>query len=711
MLSLILACVGGVDTLNHGVPEGGECQSSEVCRDDLLCSHEGLCQQSGTPGTYQVGAECIHVEECAYSLVCDSEGLCAEEGAPGTGGQDDECLNDVDCQLGWYCDEGLCADLEVPYWAGAECQDDGEFRFYFEVPALPAQQDTEFFRLPWPNDARLDDEHPDLSAFPSPGGAVDDWIAAAEELEGYGLHSTVFFRASRQLETSSIKGLTGSGDTLYYAVLDEDSPEYGLRNSFSWKASTGRTRSICPNWVAVGIYPGEPLAPNTTYAVWLTTGVRDADGGSPQQDADLTVLLGDERPGSDGDNRLVPGWDAYAPLRDFLTEVEGDPASVATAAVFTTGDPARSSRNIPIALEFEEPPTDFLELTECDEGIEGPCGECAAAREGFTTLHAQITLPLYGDEAEAWEWDALTHNPFVRGLANRCVVFSVPLGEAPTGGWPVALVVKDEGESLDAHLDDGLADELTARGVATVAIEALEGPGLDLDDPEGSVGRRLQHVANQHALARALQDVDEGWLDVDDLHLVARGAGADASWAFLASHRETLSAVLANTSGWEVQRLLESEGDEPLAYELKRLLHDTKINRFHPMLNVMQLVLERSDPAVFARELWKDPRPGSRSRHVLHFYAVDDLLASREAQQALQLSARIPTLGGVLDDFGQSTGDLPATRNMLNDEGDRRTVGSVQVSAGRDALVQSISLDRLGAFIESALGGADPTIE
>lgn len=716
MLFLFLAlpgCNGNVDTFSTGVPEGGECAATEDCRDGLTCSHEGICEVTGSVGTYAVAEECIHTEECAIGLVCDSEGLCAEPGAAGTGGEGDVCVSDEDCQLGWYCEEGECADLEVPYWSGAECSDDGDFRFYFEVEALPAHDSTEFFRMPWPNDARMLDGKVELSAFPSPGGAVDAWLEAAEELEGYSLHSTVFFRASSELETTSIKGLSGNNDTLYMAVLDKTSDAYGPRNSFTWKASTGRTRSICPNWVAVGIYPGVPLEPNTTYAVFLTTGVRSANGDTPIQDPDLQVLLGDERPGSDGDNRLVPGYDAYKPFREYLDDYSIDSSQIATAAVFTTADPARKSRNINVVLEEEEVPTTFQELTLCEDGVEGPCGPCQPAREGFDTWHAQLTLPIYGDADEHWEWNALTHNPFVRSLENRCVVMSVPHGDAPQEGWPLALLVKDELEGLEDHLDDGVADELNARGFATVALEAPSMASLDLERPEATVGRRLQHAANQHVLSRALEewDVQGVPLDLDAVHLVGRGAGADASWAFLASNRLAVTATLANTGGWELQKLLEGVDEEPRNYAVRRLLHDTKVNRFHPMANVMQLVLERSDPAVFALELWKNPRPGAASRHVLHFYAVDDLFVSRAAQQALQLVARIPTVGGVLDDFGQDSGALPATRNVLNDSGDRRTVGSIQVSTGDDTLLDALSLSRTGAFVESALDESDPIIE
>jgi hypothetical protein len=712
MLALLLACNGNVDTFSTGVPAGGACETTEACRDGLSCSHEGTCETSGSVGTYAAGQECIHEEECGYGLVCDAEGLCADAGAAGTGGEGDTCVSDSDCQLGWFCDEGECADLEVPYWAGEECEDDGSFRFYFEVPALPAQGNAEFFRLPWPNDARLVDDHPDMSGFPSPGGAVDTWLEAAEEVDGYGLHSTVFFRASGELDTRSVKGLTGDGDTLFMAVLDKDSDSYGQRNSFTWKASTGRTRSICSNWVAVGIYPGAPLEPNTTYAVWMTTGVASTAGDSPIQDPDLEVLLGDVRPGTDGDNRLVPGWDAYGALRDYLDDYGINRDKVATAAVFTTGDPARKTRNVTVSLQNEDPPVTFLNLDACD-GDASPCGDCAPAREGFTTLHAQLTVPIYGDGDEAWAWDALTHNPFVRELQNRCVVASVPDGDPPEGGWPVALLVKDEGEGFEDHLDDGLADELTARGFATIAFEAPEGESLDLTDPNATVGRRLQHTANQIALTRALDSwADETWLlDPEELHVLGRGAGADAAWGLLATNRDAKTAVLANTGGWEIQKLLEGVDDEPRVYDLQRMLHDTKVSRFHPMANVLQLVLERADPTRFAAELWKDPRPGSSSRHVLHFYAIDDLFVSRAAQQALQLDARIPTLGGVLDDFDQSTGDLPASRNVLNDDGDRRTVGSIQVSTSGDALIETVSLARLGAFIESALGDADPFIE
>src|SRR4029077_8562838 len=78
-----------------------------------------------------------------------------------------------------------------------------------------------------------------------------------------------------------------------------------------------------------------PLEPNHTYAVFVTTGLLSDTGTPAAPDADFTAVMAATRP---TDAVLAHAWDAYQPLRNYLTSKGIDASTVASAAVFTVQD-------------------------------------------------------------------------------------------------------------------------------------------------------------------------------------------------------------------------------------------------------------------------------------------------------------------------------------------------------------------------------------
>ncbi|MCB9745697.1 MAG: hypothetical protein H6740_24195, partial [Alphaproteobacteria bacterium] len=491
LLLAFAACTGKVEQSNFGGLEGDACDLEDGCRTGLACSHDGICTEEGTPGTFAEGEDCLLTDECGYALVCDGAGHCAQPGAEGTGAEGEACADDSDCQMGFACgDDGACEDLGIPYWEGVSCaEEDGPFRAHFDVPDLPARQGIEFYRLPFPNDARLVDGHPDLSGHPSPGEispSIDAWLAAMEDIEAWPLNPVVILRTSGRLDPDSVRAFSDS-DTLFFASIDPDDPDHGYRGSFLYEATTARNRYACGNQIRVTTWPGRPLSPDTTYAVWVSREIQDAEGATPAISPDFQVILGDERPGGDGDFRLVPAWDAYQPFRDFLDAEGIDRDSVASAAVFTTGDPARRFWNVGFAVEDAERELTPLELTLCDGEAVSPCDDggeraCGAPQAGFHELHGRITVPVfqegtppYDDGLGAWSWSS-ANTPFLQGGAEVCFALTVPEGEPPSGGWPLVLASHEWGGDFRDPVQMGLSAALAgvsepAGGVAVFSLE------------------------------------------------------------------------------------------------------------------------------------------------------------------------------------------------------------------------------------------------
>lgn len=707
---LVVACGGRVTQTDFGAREGEACEETLDCTFGLVCASDLTCQPEGVPGTYQGGQECIHADECAVGLVCDSDGRCAEPGESGALEEGASCDVDDDCQLGMECLDGVCTDLGVPYWTGVECAPrESDVRAYFEVPTLPTTQDLEFYRLPFPNDVRLLDGELDLSGHPSPGGDVDTWLADMEaSVDGYDLNPTVFFRFSGRLDVGTVQGLTGSNDTVFFANVDPRSDNYGMRSSFTWRASQGRNRYLCQDWVAVSTFAGAQLEPDTTYAVWLGKGITDQDGEPVTADAHLGRVLGDDRPADDF--TLGRAWDVYGPLRDYLTDANISVESVLTAAVFTTGDPAALGGRFEAALAQTE-----LELgtpTTCGAG--SACGRNCAGDVDET--HLLLTVPLYQQGERPFtadgqiEYDNLTGAPKSVGTEDVCVVWTQPDG----GADDLVVVVQDRGADLQDFITDGTAQALADQGLAAVAIEAtLHGARGDApdalvswDNPAARTGGSLQASSDLFALLQALEGAVPG-----QVFWLAHGWGAQVSLPVLAHTRIPENVVLGGVSGHPAVAWIDAEDPDPVRHAVMQLAHDERVvERWHPLLTLLQLDLSTTDPSSFAGPLWKDPRGGADGVNVLHYYGIDDPIASAAGQQAFQLAADVPTVGTAQVDFDQDVDALPASRNALDSRGDRRTTGSIQV-ADRAGLFEAAELVRIGGFYLSSLDADQPTIE
>ena len=700
-LLLALSCRENIGVANVGAFEGEVCADHETCADGLVCGHDGTCAFEDTPGTYDVGDECLHAEECRLGLVCDAAGQCAEPGADGTGQSSDDCDSDGDCALGLVCDDGSCEELGVPYWEGVSCTPPaGVFRVLSEVPSLPEEDGIEFYRMPFSSDARLVGEgHLDLSGHPSPNAVIDTWLEAATAPTEFGLMPTVLFRASDRIDAGSVQALVDDS-SLQMADLDRDSEDYGYRGSFTWRVSSGRSRFHCDNWVGVKPYPGVPLGPDGVYGVWLNDGMDASSGGAAAADDDLATLLAD---GSPGDARLLGAWNAWAPLRDFFTRNGVDTDRVVGAAVVSTGDPSNRVRSIEERLDGEGISAELPEFVDC---AESPCGgDCAS---DVNELHAQVALPNFQNEDGAWTWDTFG-NPSLTGEELACVAMTTPdEGE----DWPIVVIVQDEGAGFRDWVDTGLGAELAAEGFAAISLELPHhgdrGRGdsslRDLEDPERWLGDRLQVVADLIQLSRILEG--------REIHAMGHGVGGELLLGWASTRRDVESVVVGGVGGGLVDRLLEGEVDgEPAHYAAQVLLADSKLGPYHPMLGLMQYVMERADPLVWAEDVWKNPPTATESSHVLHLYGTEDLTTGPTAQQALQRALGLPTVEPLLVDFEQNAVAGPVTRNLLNDRGDRVTGASVQLDGDHDVMWSEAGRGLAVRFVASSLDADEPTIE
>lgn len=729
VLSLLAGCDNNIQG-NAGAGVGESC-TEDRCGAGLVCGHEGVCVAPGALGSVEESGDCSATEECAFELVCSADNLCAPAGAAGTGSEGDGCLSDEECQAGHFCgDDGQCVDIGIPYWAGGACpadDEEGEFRVLFDAPDLPAAGELDFFAMPFPNDARLDvTGKPDLSGFPDPGGetAVAALVGSIEDgWAGWGTNPTVYFRFSRAQNTGTVRA-DGADASIRFVSLDEDAEDYGDLTSLQYATRVSRGKYICQNWVAVSVYDGRPLEEGHTYAVWLTKDITDLEGNSVVRDNGMKVALQEERPSNLG---LGLAWDAYQPLRDYIAREGVDASRIAGAAVFTTGYPTKGTRYFREVTEASELEVAASDLVLCEEGVVSPCDDgveriCGSAQPGFAEVHGRLNVPRYAVDGDV-AYDPATLRPLIQDGEEVCFAMTIPTGEAPADGWPVAVLAPDVGGTFRDGVANGVAEALALEGVATFSLE-LPGHGergsvyIDPWDLDAWRGRQLQAAADPHAAIRfldaftldALDSVTGSSINFDSTNFwfVGLGEGASVGANFLAWSLDVRGAVLGNPYGRDIYRFADEDTPVDVEHVLMSAFADSALTRWHPMVTLLGQYFESVDPVNNAYAVVRDS--GTTSKHLLVFHGVEDTQTPAGSLQSMLRALYIPTAGTVLEDYGQSETTLPVFENVSTDDG-RRTAATVQMDGGRDAMLEPDAINRGAAFIASGLGGVSPTIE
>src|SRR5262245_12214911 len=391
-------CAGGFCADPGNGRPGSPCTATRDCAGGNFCdSLTGVCTMGGGLDT---GSPCTSDRQCRAPLRCSLNGFygtCAAGGTIDVGGT---CHAMSDCLAGLWCGaNSQCASLKQAYppFAGVTCTDEGAFRGYFEVPR-PSKPPADFYRLPFPNDARVTAGALDISDFPRPGPTplgvdlvglyVDTWTA---DFDGFSAAAGITFRFSADVDYK-----TTTPDVI--RMIDVTAgPTFGWEFARSWVTNNGRTKYSCNHTLVVRNTADSPYQPGHSYAVIVTTGLKSNAGTAAAPDADFTAVMGATRP---SDAVLGHAWDAYQPLRDWMTSKAAEAPVLATAAVFTVQDAPGHMRRLATSVAMQPAPA-LSALTLCGAGVTSPCDDgtaaraCPAADSAFSEIHGKFSVPIY----------------------------------------------------------------------------------------------------------------------------------------------------------------------------------------------------------------------------------------------------------------------------------------------------------------------------
>jgi hypothetical protein len=759
-----LACHAGLCAPMRSSTAGSGCVLTLDCAEGLYCGASRTCETSGEGVE---GTDCNTAADCESGLVCSLEGFGGRCRAPGTRDLHQICESQVDCLAGLTCavraggstacesamaqpivGEAGGFDGGVPpvppvlgTWTGETCEmDDGPARAYFEIPRHDGT-DHDFFRLPFPSDVRRTATGLDLEGFPTPGTALPIDIlgryvtASEDDLDGWATNPSAVIRMSRPYDGDSVNG------HIHFVDITPGSPSYAQERGLAWLTSYGRiTKYVCEDWIGIRGAHGDPLRPGNTYAIYLTTGIRDTSGNVFGRDADFDTVMRDTAPTATED---MAAWTSQAPFRTFLTEQMIDPSTILDAAVFTT---QHANDMVPAlrAAEHAAPLPVLSDAVICSATAVSPCDDgterrrCVAADPDFTEIHAHLSLPIFQEGTAPYEAPedgggislSATGTVAVVRTEEVCVSITVPTAPPPAGGYPVLVAAHGTGGSFTDHIRVGLAHDVATAAVPAVTI------GLDLPQHgarRGGSTRSPDRLVYNFLNPRAARDVflqgaadimgvvrfvDETTLDaatsptgaaipLDTTHVVLFGHSQGAQHAgLLAAYETSLSAIVFSEVGGDLtQSLLHKTQPFDIAASVPLALLDfdgaghLATGNFHPALSLFQGFFERVDPVNFGRLLAREPAMGDTGREIFATYGLDDHFTPEETLQAFMQSAGFPIVQPVLREFGATSVPAPLSGNV--------TVNGVMRTFGARQYMAPAGIDGHFVSTESAEGRAD----
>ncbi len=601
-----------------------------------------------------------------------------------------------------------------------------------------------FFDFPWPSDARIDDSgHADMTGFPNPdeNDILTMYLETMEEdIVGFGNNSPIYFRFKvdiheRHLPVLPVDSLEADASVVLVDV-DPDSPDYGsfipVHTSYLIQATTyspSHLLAVAPAW-------GFPLRPATTYAAVVRRSLEDARGCPLVPDPGLEQLLSPASAGT-ADPALAA---VYAPLKAVLPTIGIAPEDVAAATVFTTQDPVSDLAAIrdyihgalpspqldpdlerPLWYVPEDPDYQHIgeEEAAMDAGTGGHQGSVPSKPRAYHLFEGRYRAPNFqeGDPPYAETGGAIrfddSGDPIVQ-VPDEPIRFclAVPKGPQPETGWPLAIYAHGTGGDYKSMLYSGtyhVADILTQRGVAVIGIdEPLHGERApEGTDPELMSFNFLNPDSARSVFRQAAIDVFYlAWLcrtalvlpaeesptgsDIrfDPEHLVFFGHSHGAIAGALIAPFETdiLGSFLSEAGGGLSQTILLRKDYIDFAELFRTVLgmaESDPLDEFHPVMAVVQTLVDITDPINYAPLFASHPIDGS-ARTVVHTEGFHDEATPPQTIEAMAVAGRLPIIEPVgrtiagLELLGISPASRPVALNMAGPDGQFATAGLLQ---------------------------------
>jgi pimeloyl-ACP methyl ester carboxylesterase len=551
---------------------------------------------------------------------------------------------------------------------------------------LGATGDADLYALPYPNNLRLlSDGSIDLARLADLKNIFGDSapallqsymdLVAKNASSGFGLGSAVFFRFTGAIDKACLPTTPEEslldGASVSLVNIDTASASYGKRTPVRLQFTEDEGKYIGANHLSVLPVAGTPLDPGTTYAAILTDAVCDPAGDSVEASSDFEKLLAETA----SDSSLESAHAAYQPLRDHLAT--SGLTGVISAAVFTTGTPsALAGRARKVLYKQAAPTAQSLQAYSESSTTYELRGTYKASNfeQGsppYLTKGGEIKLDKNGD-------------PVPAVTESLRFALTVPSStRVPDKGWPLVIYAHGTGGDYRTFIYEGIAENLAeVLGDDGLAISRMAVAGIDQvlhgpRDPTGnspdltffnignaaaSVNNVIQAGIDDFSLLRMLLGIDTTsvpWaasskqtgsvsfdpnplrFDPDRIYFMGHSQGGLTGPVFLAHEPKVKAAILSGAGGGAALGLLYKTAPIAIQPLLELAFKDT-LDEFHPMVSLLQQMLEPADTANYGRMLIERPPAGVKPKHIFLSQGLTDHYTPNATTDALATAIRVP---------------------------------------------------------------------
>ncbi len=523
------------------------------------------------------------------------------------------------------------------------------------------------------------------------------WLEAAEEVvEGWGLNAGTFVWLSGPVDPSTLPAKPadtlwpegGEAPSFFWMDVDPSSPERGrtFPLEISWREAEG---AYTPPYRLFGIpYLGLPRRSQTRYAVVVTDSLRDAEGEPVGRSPALSALLaGETVPGRHTEN-VDPA--PYVEAAEYLAERGLPSERIVGLVLLTTADiTARLALGARFAERYQTPRVQHPGLSFLEE------------HEHYVALHGRHSAPVVqlGEPPYLKGGGELALAPNgdidVQGTEWVRFALSIPRGPMPKDGWPLLIYVHGSGGYFRQFLDRGAPDEPdTGWGPARVAARhGIAVMGFDMplhgdraDPPDRSGWHLYNIISNPRALADNIVGavaemnlrtklmtelsidpvvaggrLDPGEsqdgrirFDPEALSMMGQSMGSQFGVPWSTFDPRTKVVFFSGSGATLIQ--IGAGSREPFDFQplLKTMLGygaDEQLDRFDPVLNILEHYWDIVDPVAHARHVVDEPHEGVGPKHVYQSSGLEDRYFDGIARGALTVSLGLDVLAPVRHDY------------------------------------------------------------
>lgn len=561
-----------------------------------------------------------------------------------------------------------------------------------------------FYNYPFPNNTRLlDNGAPNLSNFyaAEPQEVLDLFIESIHrDNRGFSPLSSIYFRFDGPIDPQQLP--PNPTDTLsedspvYLLNVDPNSPGYGERTPVQVEMRTEAGTFWLPNTLVLSPLQGWPMRSGTTYAAVVESSLKDLDQKPLSKPETWTSLLAETSPLGREEE-----WSALQPLIDHMG-LDNVKNNVLVATVFTTSDhPGEMVQMRQWIHNHEEPPEP--EQWSLEENL-SPNGLTVyrGTFEGLNFFTGEAPYKTNGEGVLQFEANG---DPVPQGTETFEFYLSVPNGDMPPEGWPLAIYGHGSGGSARSFIEPE-AEWAAQEGVAMISIDqplqgsrsagvndfvahlvelALINPGSGRDLYRHAVPDMFQLIRMADETLTVPENISHTGekisFNTNNLIYTGHSQGSQTAGLLLGTEPLIHSAFLSAGGGGVATAFLKRKANnidiEQLVALLLNINRNTEpLSPSHPVVGLLiQPLFDASDPLHYAINAIEEPREGHNPVHIFMTEGLEDTQTLPDTIEALAASYGLPIAGDVgrpsaiHETRGISSVPLPLSSNVEGSTG------------------------------------------